>query len=63
MELSQRVFTRVIAPFMRGKDARDLDQLVDGVFLDALADQGLLADLWVGRSLQSLPKMHAPLVG
>ena len=33
MELSQRVFTRVIAPFMRGKDARDLDQLVDGVFL------------------------------
>ena len=33
MELSQRVFTRVVAPFMRGKDARDLDQLVDGVFL------------------------------
>ena len=33
MELSQRVFTRVIAPFMRGRDARDLDQLVDGVFL------------------------------
>ena len=33
MELSQRVFTRVIAPFMRGRDARDLDRLVDGVFL------------------------------
>ena len=33
MELSQRVFTKVIAPFMRDKDARDLDQLVDGVFL------------------------------
>jgi L-alanine-DL-glutamate epimerase-like enolase superfamily enzyme len=33
MELSQNVFTRVIAPYMRGKDARDLDQLVDGVFL------------------------------
>ena len=33
MELSQRIFTRVIAPYMRGKDARALDQLVDGVFL------------------------------
>ena len=33
MELSQRIFTRVIAPYMSGKDARDLDQLVDGVFL------------------------------
>ena len=34
MELSQNVFTKVIAPYMRGKDARDLDQLVDGVFLN-----------------------------
>ena len=25
----------VIAPYMRGKDARDLDQLVDGVFLNS----------------------------
>ena len=33
MELSQHVFTKVIAPYMRGKDARDLDRLVDGVFL------------------------------
>ncbi len=33
MELSQRTFTRVISPYMRGKDARDLDQLVDGVFV------------------------------
>jgi len=33
MELSRRVFTKVISPYMRGKDARDLDQLVDGVFL------------------------------
>lgn len=33
MELSQHIFTRVIAPYMSGKDARDLDQLVDGVFL------------------------------
>ncbi|MEO1824112.1 MAG: mandelate racemase/muconate lactonizing enzyme family protein [Roseibacillus sp.] len=33
MELSQRVFTNVISPYMRGKDARDLDQLVDGVFV------------------------------
>ena len=34
MELSQNVFTKVIAPYMIGKDARDLDQLVDGVFLN-----------------------------
>lgn len=34
MELSQNVFTKVIAPYMRGKDARDLDQLVDGVYLN-----------------------------
>ena len=33
-ELSQQVFTKVIAPYMRGKDARDLDRLVDGVFLN-----------------------------
>ena len=33
MELSQHVFTKEIAPYMRGKDARDLDRLVDGVFL------------------------------
>ena len=33
-ELSQNVFTKVIAPYMREKDARDLDQLVDGVFLN-----------------------------
>ena len=26
MELSQQVFTKVIGPYMRGKDARDLDQ-------------------------------------
>ncbi|HIO21551.1 MAG TPA: mandelate racemase/muconate lactonizing enzyme family protein, partial [Nitrospirales bacterium] len=31
MELSQHVFTKEIAPYMRGKDARDLDRLVDGV--------------------------------
>ena len=33
MELSQQVFTKVIAPYLRGKDARNLDQLVDGIFL------------------------------
>lgn len=33
MELSQRVFIKEIAPYMRGKDARKLDRLVDGVFL------------------------------
>jgi L-alanine-DL-glutamate epimerase-like enolase superfamily enzyme len=33
MELCQHVFTKVIAPYLRGKDARDLDRLVDGVFL------------------------------
>lgn len=33
MELSQVVFTKVISPYMRGKDARDIDFLVDGVFL------------------------------
>jgi L-alanine-DL-glutamate epimerase-like enolase superfamily enzyme len=33
MVLSQNVFTKVIAPYMRGKDARDLDHLVDEVFL------------------------------
>ena len=33
MELSHRVFTRVIAPFIRGKDARDLDLLVDAVYM------------------------------
>jgi L-alanine-DL-glutamate epimerase-like enolase superfamily enzyme len=33
MVLSQHVFTKVIAPYMRGKDARNLDRLVDGVFL------------------------------
>ena len=32
-ELSQQVFTKVIAPYMLGKDARDLDRLIDGVFL------------------------------
>ena len=31
--LSQQVFTKVIAPYMLGKDARDLDRLIDGVFL------------------------------
>ena len=33
MVLSQNVFTKVIAPYMRGKDARGLDQLVDEIFL------------------------------
>ena len=32
-ELSQSVFTKVIAPFMRNKDARNLDRLVDEIFL------------------------------
>ena len=35
MALSQHVFTRVIAPYMRGKDARGLDQLIDGIFLSS----------------------------
>ena len=33
MKLSQLVFTKVIAPYMQNKDARDLDLLVDRVFL------------------------------
>ena len=33
MSLSQNVFNKVIAPYMHGKDARDLDRLVDEVFL------------------------------
>ena len=33
-ELSQHVFKKVIAPYMRGKDARDLDRLLDGVYLN-----------------------------
>ena len=32
MALSQRVFLDVVAKYLRGKDARDLDALVDGVF-------------------------------
>ena len=33
MRLCQKVFTKVIVPYMLHKDARDLDRLVDGVFL------------------------------
>ena len=33
MELSQLVFTKVISPYMKNKDARYIDRLVDGVYL------------------------------
>ncbi len=35
MELSQHVFNKEIAPYMVGKDVRDLDHLVDRVFLSS----------------------------
>ena len=33
MQLCAAVFSKVVAPYFRGKDARDLDRLVDGVYL------------------------------